>query len=163
MATTTPTGIPEPVINEATQLITNAITVLKPYLIALTPMERKTMKKMSDRTYPFVEKTRDYTISLPQFIPPYMDAVKLNTDLELYNHLIDLLRLGKQLTNGLDDTALAVGGECYSNALNYYGTIKQATKLNVPGAKNTYEDLSKRFAKNRNDKEEEAKEEAEEN
>nr|WP_319510117.1 hypothetical protein [uncultured Draconibacterium sp.] len=162
MATTTPTGIPEPVINEATQLITNALTVLKPYLIALTPMERRTMTKMSDRSYPFVEKTRDYTISLPQFIPPYMDAAKLNTDLELYDHLIDLLRLSKQLTNGLDDTAMKVGGACFSNALNYYGTTKQATKLNVPGAKNTYEDLSKRFAKNRNDKEEEAKEEAEE-
>ena len=162
MATKTPTGIPEPVINEATQLITNALIVLKPYVIALTPMERKTMMKMSDRTYPFVEKTRDYTISLPQFIPPYMDAEKLHTDLELYDHLIDLLRLSKQLTNGLDDTALAVGGECYSNALNYYGTTKQAMKLNVPGAKNTYEDLSKRFAKNRNDKEEDTKKEAEE-
>uniref|UniRef100_UPI00321686D2 hypothetical protein n=1 Tax=uncultured Draconibacterium sp. TaxID=1573823 RepID=UPI00321686D2 len=149
------TAIPEPVINEATQLLNNALTVLKPYLIALTSHERRTMAKMSDRSFPFVEKTRDYTLSSPEFIPPYMDATKLQTDLVIYDQLIELLRISKQLTNGLDDSALKTGGDGYTNALNYYNSVKQAAKINVPGAKSIHEDLSKRFVRSRTEKEEE--------
>ncbi|WP_321375541.1 hypothetical protein [uncultured Draconibacterium sp.] len=145
MATTTPTGIPEPVINEATQLITNALTVLKPYLIALTPHERQISAKISDRSYPFVEKTCDYTLLAPEYVPQYMDAEKLRTDLLVHDQLIELLRISKQLTNGLDDSALKTGGDSFTNALNYYNSVRQASRINVPGAKSIYEDLKKRF------------------
>lgn len=153
MATTTPKGIPEPVINEATQLLNNALTVLKPYLIALTPHERQISAKISDRSLPFVEKTRDYTVSAPGFIPPYMDATKLQNDLIVYDQLIELLRISKQLTNGLDDTALKSGGDSFTNALNYYNSVKQAARINVPGAKSIHEDLKKRFIRSRPEKE----------
>ena len=153
MATKTPTGIPEPVINEATQLITNAITVLKPDLIALTPHERQISAKISDRSYPFVEKTCDYTLLAPQFVPQYMDDEKLRTDLLVHDQLIELLRISKQLTNGLDDSALKTGGDSFTNALNYYNSVRQAARINVPGAKSIHEDLKKRFIRGRPDKE----------
>lgn len=145
MATTTPTGIPEPVIKEATQLITNALTVLKPYLIALTPMERRDMSKMSDKTLPFVEKTIAYCESTPQFAPAFMDVEQLNTDFEVYKQLIPLLRLSRQLTSGLDDTSMKTGSNCFNNALTYYNLAKLGSRLDVPGAKTTYDDLRKRF------------------
>ncbi len=163
MATKATSSIPGPVINEATQLITNALTVLKPYLIALTSTERRAMAKMSDKSFPFVEKTRDYTLSAPQFIPPYMDAQQLQTNMEDYNNLVELLRMSKQLTSGLDDSALQTGGECYTNALNFYNSVKQAAKINIPGAKSIYEDLSKRFVKSRTEKESETHEIIQEN
>ncbi|WP_319479154.1 hypothetical protein [uncultured Draconibacterium sp.] len=153
MATKTPTGIPEPVINEATQLITNALIVLKPYLIALTPHERQISAKISDRSYPFVEKTCDYTLLAPQFVPQYMDDEKLRTDLLVHDQLIELLRLSKQLTNGLDDSALKTGGDSFTNALNYYNSVRQASRINVPGAKSIHEDLKKRFLRSSPDKE----------
>ncbi|WP_297087932.1 hypothetical protein [uncultured Draconibacterium sp.] len=152
MATKTPSGIPEPVITEATSLISNALTVLKPYLIALTPHERQVIAKMDDRTYPFVEKTCDYTLSAPQFVPPYMDVDKLKADLGIYDQLTELLRLSKQLTNGLDDSKLKIGGEGFTNALSFYNSVKQAAKINVPGAKSIHEDLKKRFMRNRSEK-----------
>jgi len=32
-------------------------------------------------------------------------------------------------------------GESYINALSYYNSIKQAAKMDIPGAKSIYEDL----------------------
>ena len=146
--------IPAEVINEATQLLNNTVTVLTPYLIALTPAERQTIAKMSDKTYPFVEKTLDYTASAAQFIPPYMNQPDLSNDFKTFEQLTQLLRVVNQLQNGIDDSSMQVGGECYMSALNYYNSVKQAAKTNVPGAKAIYEDLNKRFAKNRFEKEE---------
>ena len=145
MATKTPTGIPEPVINEATQLLTNALIVLKPYLIALRPMERRDMSKMSDKTLPFVEKTIAYCESAPQFAPAFMNVEQLNVDFEVYNQLIPLLRLSRQLTSGLDDTSMKIGSGCFNNALTYYNLAKLGSRMDVPGAKTIYDDLRKRF------------------
>ncbi len=141
----------EPVVNEATQLLNNVLTLLKPKFIALSPAERKTIPKMSDKTQPFVEKTIAYCDSMPQFVPPFMDVEALKNDLKLYNQLVQLLRLTKQLCDGLDDTAMQAGGECYVNALNYYNSVKQASRFDVQGAKAITEDLSKRFVKSRTD------------
>lgn len=148
----------EQVVNEATQLLEKLLLLLKPHFIALSPNERKTIPKMSDKTQPFVEKTIAYCDSMPQFIPPYMDVKALKNDIELYNQLIPLLRLVKQLYSGIDDTAMQAGGESYINALNYYNTVKQGSRNDIPGAKGIVADLSKRFAKNRSEELEEPKE-----
>ncbi len=50
-------SIPEEVITEITQKLNEVTAALQPYLIALTPEERRTIPKMSDKTVPFVEKT----------------------------------------------------------------------------------------------------------
>jgi len=153
MANKVNSSVPEPVINEATQLLNNALTVLKPYLIALTSAERMTIPKMSDKTLPFVDKTLAYSSSSPQFVPPYMNLEALAADHKTYEQLIPLFRLVKQLSNGLDDTTMQAGAECYSNALNYYNSVKQAARMDVPGAKTIHEDLRKRFVRTKPDEE----------
>ena len=143
--------IPTEVINEVRQLLDNAAIVLKPYLIALSPAERQSIPKMSDKTQPFVEKIIAYTDTSPQFVPPYMDKEVLESDMATYNQLIPLFRAVKQLSDGLDDTSMQAGAECYTNALIYYNSVNQATKADVPGAKAICEDLRKRFVKIRPD------------
>lgn len=145
--------IPEPVINEATELLNNALTVLNPYLIALTSAERQSIPNMSDKTLPFVAKTIAYSASSPQFVPNYMNLAALAADHQTYNQLIPLFRVVKQLSNGLDDTTMQSGAECYTNALNYYNSVKQAARIDVPGAKAIHEDLRKRFVKSKSDDE----------
>ncbi len=96
---------------------------------------------------PFVEKTLEYCESAPQFAPPFLDRNVLASDLKVTQQLTPLLRTIKALNNGLDDTIMEAGGESYMNALGYYNSIKQAAKMNVPGAKSVYDDLKKRFEK----------------
>lgn len=139
--------IPEELINEVSQKLNEAATLLQPYLIALTPEERRTIPKMSDKTLPFVEKTLEYCQTAPQFAPPYMDREALAGDMKVTQQLTPLLRTTIALNNGLDDTVMEAGGESYVNALSYYNSVKQAAKMNVPGAKSIYEDLKKRFEK----------------
>jgi hypothetical protein len=120
-------------------------SILKPYLIALTPEERKQLPKMSDKTVPFVEKTLDYAKSNPQFAPAYMSIPELKIDIEAVYTLTQISRPIDQLREGLGDTMMLAGSEAYIAALAYYNSVKQAAKMNVPGARAIYDDLSKRF------------------
>lgn len=139
--------IPDEVVLQSTEKLNEVTALLLPYLIALTPEQRKTIPKMSDKTVPFVEKILEYSVSAPQFAPPYMDREALASDMKVTQQLTQLFRIVKAMHNGLDDTVMEAGGESYINALSYYNSVKQAAKMNVPAAKSIYEDLKKRFEK----------------
>lgn len=152
-------SIPDEVINSVHQKLVEISTEMEPYLIALSPSERQALPKMSDKTYPFVEKTMAYSQSDPQFAPPYMDTQGLVNDMKVHNQLLPLYREVRQLLDGLDDTTMEAGAESYTCALTYYNSVKQANKIDVPGAKSIYEDLSKRFVKAKIEKDENSEEE----
>ncbi len=139
--------IPEADILAVKAALQQVQTILAPYVIALTPEQRKTIPKMSDGTEPFVEKVMDYSVSNVQFLPPFVDQDELQKDWKAVSGLLPLLRMVDQIQDNLGDTTMLAGSEAYIGALSYYNSVKQAAKVNVPDAKAIYEDLRKRFEK----------------
>ena len=129
---------------EAVSVLDN---IMKKYLIALSPIERKKKAKMGEKSVNFVEKVTEYAISNPELVPPYMKVEDLIIDFKAVSDLTSIFRPTEQLSSGLNDTMLLCGSEAYTNALIFYNYIKQAAKDNVPNAKTIYEDLKKRFEK----------------
>ena len=140
--------IPDEVITDVTQKLSEIQTALKPYLIALTPDERQARPKMSDGTSPFVQKCLEFCDSDPQFAPPYLDVEGFQNDMADWNKLMSVYYPIQQLAQNLDDTTLEAGSESYAAALTYYNSVKQAAKLSIPGSKPIYNDLKQRFAAN---------------
>jgi hypothetical protein len=139
--------IPDAVITDVTEKLTAIDNALRPYMIALTPAERQEIPKMGDGTFPFVQKCLSYCQSNPEFSPPFINFEELLSDMKVYEQLIPLYRIVFQLENKLNDTSMEAGAESYMSALAYYNSVKLAAKSDVPGAKAIYEDLKKRFAK----------------
>jgi len=79
------------------------------------------------------------------FLETLFRCESTDMDMKVHGQLMPLLRTVKQLCDGLDDTIMEAGAESYVNALSYYNSVKQAAKMNVPGAKAIYDDLQKRF------------------
>ena len=140
-------SIPESVISEATTKLSEVVNILKPYLIALSPTEGHELPKMSDGTLPFVQKCLDYCKSNPEFAPAYVNYNELTEDMKMYQQLLPLYRTVLQLENKLNDTSMQAGAESYVSSLSYYNSVKNAAKYDAPGAKAIYEDLKKRFTK----------------
>jgi hypothetical protein len=138
-------------------LLTEIKGILKPYLIALTPEERKDLAKMSDKTVPFVEKALEYAQANPQFAPAYMSVPELKIDLAAVNDLTQVIRPVEALYENLSDTIMLSGSEAYVAALTFYNSVKQAAKLSIPNAKPIYDDLSKRFDAQKKKREESPK------
>ncbi len=122
-------------------------TTLKPFLVALTPENRMELPKMSDRSTPFVSKALDYAQSQPELAPAYLNTAELMKDVDAVTVLTEFSRTLGQLNENIDDTIMLAGSEAYSAAHTFYNSVKQATKMNVPGAKTTYDDLKKSFSR----------------
>ena len=137
--------IPEKDVATAVKKLQEVKDLLKPYLIALKPDERKKMLTMGDKTLPFVEKAAEYAQTRKDFTPPYVQVDEFLIDLQAVNDLTQVYREAQQLCKNLDDTILLSGSEAYAEALAYYQAIKQAAKRNIPDAKPIYEDLRQRF------------------
>jgi hypothetical protein len=119
--------------------------LLAPYLIALTPEDRRKLLKMGDGSEPFVSKVMDYAVSDPQFLPPFVQIAELKKDWDAVAALLPIFRTVQQLENNLSDTVMLTGSEAFEGSLSYYNSVKLGAKMNVPNAKTIYEDLSKRF------------------
>ncbi len=142
-------SIPEEVLAQIKTKLEEAIALVKPYAITLTPDDRKNMLKMGDKSSSFVEKALEYTKTNPEFVPPYVSIPDFETDYADSKNLIGSLSLVTQLNNAIDDTQLAAGSEAYHAALYYYSSVQQSASVNVPGAKAIYEELKKRFPNKR--------------
>lgn len=132
-------------LKAALEAVSTLDGIMKKYLIALSPEERRQKPKMGDKTVNFVEKVSEYALSNPALVPSYMKVEDLIIDFKAVSDLTSLFRPTEQLSNGLNDTMLLCGSEAYTNALIFYNYVKQAAKDNVPNAKTIYEDLKKRF------------------
>lgn len=125
--------------------LTTLNSVLQNYLVALQPEERMELPKMSDGSTPFVNKALTYAESNPNLAPAYLNVPELRKDVEAVETLQDFSRTLSQLNQNLGDTIMLAGSEAYSAVLTFYHSVKQASKMNVPGAKTIYDDLKQRF------------------
>ena len=138
-------SIPKEKLDQAIVKINEAVAILKPFTISLTPDERKNILKMGDKSSAFVEKAFEYTKTNPEFIPAFMTTADLEIDLADSKNLVGPASLATQLFNSLDDTMMVAGSEAYYAALYYYKSVQQAAVMNIPNAKAIYEELKKRF------------------
>ncbi len=132
-------------VAEARDNIIKTITLLAPYLEQLTPAERQEIAKMSDKTVAYVGKVVSYSDTNPEFCPKFLDVPELKVDYVGVEVLKPLYDLSGQLYTNIGDSMMLSGSEAYIASLSYYNNVKQAAKLNEPGAKVIYEDLRERF------------------
>ncbi|MDR0757026.1 MAG: hypothetical protein LBF85_04175 [Tannerella sp.] len=139
------TPIPPEVLAQAQAHIDETLTLLAPYLLPLTPTERRDLPKMGDKSLSFVEKARDYAHRYPQLCPSYLDMKAFDTDMSDVTGLRTVHIVAKQLASDIDDTVMIAGSEAYQAALVFYNAAKAAAAQNIPGAKEVYADLKTRF------------------
>ncbi len=138
--------IPAKVLADVQQHLDAIKAALAPYLISLTPDERRTMLRMADKTVAFVQKTSDYATNNPAFVPGFVDLAELQHNLAGVTALTPLRQQFEQLALDTDSTVMTAGGEAYANSLTIYGNLKFRAKNKQPGAQAAYDDLSIRFA-----------------
>ena len=137
--------IPEQVITQVHTQLTAILSQLRDYVTPLTPQERHSLLKMGDKSLAFVEKAHDYAVDNPSLVPSFLDMADFEKDWQDAHGLWNVLNLGKQLVELLDDTVMSAGSEAYHAALAVYHNTQAAAKQDVPGAKAVYEDLKTRF------------------
>lgn len=92
-----------------------------PFLIDLSPDERRKLPKMGDTGRAFVERALTVAEQNPNILPRSFDVDEFRRDAELYAALQPVAAALGQLYELVDDTLLEVSGEAYASALAVYG------------------------------------------
>jgi protein-tyrosine-phosphatase len=127
-------------IKELLTLLNNKL----PFLIHLTPEERRALTKMGDKSYAFVSNSLIAAQANPTILPSSFDLDEFAQTYQLAESLSEIHISLKQLYEKVDDTLLAVGSESMSSSLTVYEYVKTAAKR-IPGLKAIAEQLSARF------------------
>jgi len=123
-------------------------TIIKtmPFLINLTPKERKATFKTGADSVSFVQNALSAAQDHPDILPASFSIPEFKNDVDLFTTLTDLGTLIASVASEVDDTRLAVGGEGMQEATQVYNYVKTAAKT-TPGLKPVADQLGERFKK----------------
>ncbi len=131
----------------AMQKIRDAIGVIRaelPFLIALTPEERKEKVKMGAKSLAFVQDALAAAQNNPQILPGSFSTPDFKSDVDLATQLSEIDDLLQSLAAAVDDTLLETGSEAMIQGLNLYTYVKAAAKTEA-GLRPVEESLGERF------------------
>lgn len=118
---------------------------IMPYLVGLSTNDRVKLNVLGQKSVQFVQRAVESSRQNPKLSPSFMDAQELERNFALYNQLLKVLEPVQQLERMISDTMMLAGNLAYTDALDYYNTVKRAAKSNVPGAQAVSENLKSRF------------------
>jgi hypothetical protein len=137
--------IPADVLADVLERFEQVNRLLAPYAVTLTARDRRELAKMGDKTLSFVTKAYELAKQNPQLFPSFLTLADFDVDLADATKLRALVVTSQQLTDALDDTAMAAGSEAYNAARLFYQAAKIASNQHVPGAKEIVTELQQRF------------------
>jgi hypothetical protein len=116
-----------------------------PFLINLSPEEKRRMPNISTERGGMVETFKSEMDLHPDLIPTYVDMPELAIDEALLTQLDTIRNCANELCEGINDTHQAVGSDMYLAYLSFYNNVKQAAKRAVVGADAIFQNLRRFF------------------
>jgi hypothetical protein len=126
--------------------LTNALVTIReklPFLHGLTTTERQSLPKLGDKSYAFVTQAVQAATANAKLLPPSFDLAEFQRDYALWQSLQPLLTEFTQLAELIDDTAMALGSDLYTEALAVYSYLQLSGA--DAGLKDLKASLSQRF------------------
>lgn len=109
--------------------VLTAIDTIKtklPFLVDLSPEERKAMLKMGGQNLDFVTHAQELAAQNQDFLPRSFNVSDMTADVDLLRGLVTVMTRLQPLYDLIDDTYMLVGSEAYAAALEVYRYAKQA-------------------------------------
>ena len=116
-----------------------------PFLIDLTPEERRNLPKLGDKSQAFVAQAMTIATQNTDILPRGFDVAEFQKDVDLLTALQPLMAALTQLQELVEDTYLEVGSEAYAAALAVYSYAKASGK--GAALDKLLEGMAQRFAK----------------
>lgn len=120
------------------------IATKMPFLISLTPKERRTLTKLGPKSVDFATEAQLAGTNFPTILPATFSMAEYNKDTNLFKVMTEIKLLNDSLTEKISDTFMAVGSESFGASRTIYDYVKAAMKTN-PGLKSVYLRLKERF------------------
>lgn len=116
-----------------------------PFLISLTPEQRRSLPKMGDKSRAFVGKALHVAQLKSDYLPRSFSVEEMERDVALIEVLQPIMASLTSLQEQVSDTYTEVGSEAYSAALVVYQYAR--TSGEAAGLEALLDDMGQRFAR----------------
>ncbi len=120
-----------PADQTAIQTGVTGIDALLPFLINLTPAERKKLRKMGTKRAGYVNAVYPAALNNPTVIPATFDMAEFTKDKNLLAALVSVRAIIAPLMEGIDDTILELGHELMKESDQCYGYLQTGATGNA--------------------------------
>lgn len=129
----------------ATKAALQSIDTNLPFLIGLTADEKGVLPAIDVDNKIFAEDAINAGVNNAAMLPAYISVSSIQTDMNLFNQLDELIPMMRQALEKLEDTRFLAGSEAYTTALMLYKLFIAAADGGVPGADAIVAQLRARF------------------
>ena len=137
--------------DEDLQTVLQAINTIQqklPFLLKLSPGDKKTIAMLEDGRYPFASKAVDYASREISICPNKQLLEEAKKDMDVYDKLQTIDREMNRLSEMVTDTRKRAGAELYEFARFAYKMAKISASLGTPGTQSIVDDLGRLYAGN---------------
>jgi len=116
-----------------------------PFMVNLSPAERRSIPKLGRMTTKFVELALGLSEKHPELVPPYLDVQKMKQDFELARKFVEIMSVLEPLWEKMNDTFYAAGSSAHAQARLFYKAVKIAARNQIPGTDVMVKELKQSF------------------
>ncbi len=116
-----------------------------PFLVGLTPEDRRKLPKLGRKSQTFVMQALDMAENHSELMPRFLDVKEARRDVQLFEALNPVLQSLSRLRELVEDTQMVAGSEAYAAARLAYNSAKTSGK-NM-GLDEVVNDLSRQFSR----------------
>lgn len=137
--------IPANILQDAHIKLDEVMSLLKPYLVALSQQERRAFVKIETESINFLELSHEIAAGYPELFPTFLRMAAFREEFSAAHELWLVAGKINQLRENINDTEMLAGNYALETALAFYHTVKIAAMRDIPGARVIYEELKPAF------------------
>lgn len=119
------------------------------FAIELHIDNKRELKTLGDRSLPFTDQSYLLATQQKHLVPSFVDMDEFAKDITLFKQCKELIKLLEVILERLNDTSIAAGADAFLTARKFYDAVKAAVKANIPGAAVAFDELKKRYIRDK--------------
>ena len=137
--------VPEATINQLNSDLNDIKSILDDYSQHLRALDRKRLNGVGMRKLGFIEHAYEVALENGEFLPHYLTLDRFGNDIHYFVEFQALTTLCDQIREKLWNITLQSADIAYTDALEFYASVREAAKRRVDAAETIYNDLSTFF------------------
>jgi hypothetical protein len=116
--------------------------ILDDYAQHLRALDRRRLNGVGVRKLGFIERAYEIALENAEFLPHYLTIDRFGTDIQYFMDFRSLVDLTDQIREKLWNITIQSSDIAYTDALEFYASVREAAKRRVDAAETIFNELS---------------------
>ena len=137
--------VPQATIDQLNEVLNAIKTILDDYAQHLRALDRRRLNGVGVRKLGFIERAYEIALENSEFLPHYLTIERFGEDIQYFMDFRSLTDITAQIREKLWNITIQSADIAYTDALEFYASVREAAKRRVDAAETIFNELSPFF------------------